>query len=386
MGALAIVALLVPLWGLQDAKRLHADALNKLNTYVWEGRLDLGDWCKARGLFSDAIVHFRYVHEKIAGSHPYKSRAAKALSGSWKDKKDTGDIFVRDEHARRCGEYSRKCGDLSFAAYRIARDAKMTDVATAALRDTLLHDIDHPGAREERGEVEVEPFGWVPKDEEAKWKAAPKSANFAVYTDGPDAQKALARLEELRAAFEKIFKDRFSWREGRIGVVWIRDIMEFERIRMRVPSPTPLARTGFYNHLTRVAYVTGDMRQLSHEAVHAIADTGAGSIRSAVLAAGRRADAPRDYWVIEGLARYFETLEVDKGLDRFSGPDWDPKVSIEDFTKLTFTDFEKAPDINYPIAHALVKRCLDDRNDREPFLDFVRDYYAGRGDSRKFLK
>lgn len=385
MSASGAILAVVSLWCLQDAKARYAEAGTRLHKHVWEERLELGSWCRTRGLITDAIQHYSYVRDKIAGNHPYKTQAIRHLAGSWTDKKDTAGYDMRDQHAKKCAEYTRKAADLSFECYKIARDGKLLDLAAASLRDTLRYDIDHPGAREERGEVEVEPFGWVPKDEVPKWKAAPRSENFAVYTDGPDAKVALDRLEQLMAAFSKTFKERFSWKEGRIGVVWLRDIVEFERIRARTPE-APAGRNGFYHHLTRVAYVLGDLGTLSHEATHAIVDVGAGSIRSGLLAAGKRADAPRDVWVIEGLALWFETLEMDKGQERYSGPDLPAGFSVDAFTKLVYQDFEKNPDTNYPLAHALVKRFMEDQHRREDFLDFVRDFYAGHGDSRKLYK
>jgi hypothetical protein len=135
-----------------------------------------------------------------------------------------------------------------------------------------------------------------------------------------------------------------------------------------------------------VAYVVGAMNTLVHETVHAIADVGAGSIRSELLTAGKRAQAPRDYWVFEGLALWFEHLDLDQGIDHSPGKDWDSKVSVDAFAKLTLADFEKNPGGTYENAHALFRRFMGDRDKREAFLDFVRDFYAGHGDSRTLFR
>ncbi len=354
---------------IQDAKAEFKAADERFSRYTWEARLDLGDWCKSRGLTEEAAAHYRFVRDRIAGAHPYKTRADKALSGTWKDKASTADAKTRAEHEKKCAEYARKAADLCFECYRIAKKGKLSDLVAPMLSKTLECDIDHPEARKERGEVKDETFGWVA--EKSAWKATASSKHFAILTDGGDAEAVLERLEKVHDAFYQLFGDRFTSLARPMAVISLKDPKAFDDLRKSVPGAAAAANAAFYSHLTHIAYSPGS-GALSHEVVHGLADLGSGAAKSMLFMAGRRADAPRDYWVIEGLACYVDALASGS-----KPPALPADVKLDDFTKMAFAEFERDPIRNYAIAHAHFGAQAEGEK-RAEFLDFVRGFYAGK--------
>jgi len=369
-----MVTLLLAVLLAQDAKSQYADASVRMNKQVWEGKLDIADWCKANGLPGEAAAHYRFVKERISGTHPYKTRAEKALSGSWKGKPDTAEAKARETYAKKCADYVRKAGDLCFDCYKIAKAGKLTELARESLLKTIEFDADHPGARKERGEVKDDAFFWVP--EKAPWKAAATSKHFAIHTDRTDGAAAAARLEKMHDTFYGLMGNRFAPMTKPVGVIWMDDKIAFDEICRGVPGAPPQP-TAFYSHITNLVYATGPASLLEHEVIHAMADIGAGAARSLLLIGGKRADAPRDYWVIEGLA--CAVMSLGQGQ---ASPEVPQGTDVPAFMKMAFTDFEKDPMRNYAVAHALT-RSLIGGDKKEKFLDFIRDYYAGRGDYEK---
>jgi hypothetical protein len=369
-----MATLLLALLLAQDAKARYADACVRMNKHVWEEKLDLADWCKSNGLPGEAAAHYRFVKTHIPGTHPYKTRAEKALAGSWKEKADSAETKTRETYAKKCAEYVRKAGDLSFECYKIAKAGKLNDLAVTSLLKTIEFDADHPGARKERGEVKDDAFGWVP--EKSPWKAAATSKHFAIHTDRTDGDAAAARLEKMHDTFYGLVGTRFAPLTKPVGVVWLDDKIAFDEVCRGVPGAPPQP-TAFYSHITNLVYATGPIALLEHEVIHAMADIGAEPARSLLLMGGKRADAPRDYWVIEGLACAVMSL----GLGQ-AAPELPKGTDVAAFTKMAFTDFEKEPMKNYAIAHALTRSLLDGEK-KEKFLDFIRDFYAGRGDFEK---
>jgi len=369
---------------LQDARARVGEANDRLNRHLWEGRLALGDWCRSRGLVADAAQHYAYVRDRIKGSHPYKSQAEKALAGSWRSKPDSADAKARDEHEKRSDAYAMKAADLAFDVYRAAKAGRLDDTAAQALATTLNLHVDHAGARKERDEVAVVPFGWVPAGDVDRYRAAKQSEHFALCADH-DVTDPFPRLEEVRAAVVRAFGDRFTWPGGKIGIVLLKDADAFERVRASLPAAPPRGTVAFYSHLTHVVYMNGDWGTLVHEAVHAVVDQGAGAKKSALFTNGRLADAPRDYWVIEGLACWFATHRLVDGKDVFSAPDVPAGLDVAAFMKMPSPEFLRDPPRHYAIAQALVGRFMDGP-ERGAFLDFARDFYAGRGDGSSLLK
>ncbi len=361
---LLLLALLV-----QDAKADFAAADARFSRHTWEARLDLGDWCKSHSLPEEAAAHFRFVRDRIAGTHPYKTRADKALSGTWKDKASTADEKTRAEHDKKCADYIRKAADLCFECYRIAKKGKLNDFIAPMLAKTLECDIDHPEARKERGEVKDETFGWVP--EKTPWKVTASSKHFAIMTDGDNADAILQRLEKVHDTFYELFGERFAPLAKPMAVINLRDAKAFDDIRKSVPGAAAGANAAFYSHLTHIAYSSGS-GALSHEVVHGLADLGGGAMKSMLFMSGRRADAPRDYWVIEGLACYVDALASGS-----KAPALSAEVKLDEFTKMTFTEFERDPIRNYAIAHAHFGAQAEGDKKKE-FLDFVRGFYAGK--------
>ncbi|MBI2930916.1 MAG: hypothetical protein HYY16_04640, partial [Planctomycetes bacterium] len=374
-----MTALLLASLFLQDAKARFAEAKDRLNRHVWEARLDLGDWCREKGLAGAAVRHYEFVRERVPAGHPYAGRAIRKLNGSWKSKPDTADEAIRAEHRRRCEAYAREAAERAFACFRIAKEGGLKDLATRALEQTVEFDVDHAGARGERDEVRVDGFGWVPRAEEKEWREVERSEHFLLYTDRKDARATLDRLERVYKAFYELMGDRFTRPQDRMGVCWLENAEAFERIRARVPGAPAAGSMAFYSTVTHVAYCVADPTSLAHEVTHGLADRGAGAFTSSLLCAGLRGDARRDYWVVEGLACALAEARIEGGRAIFSAGALPAGFDSAPFMRMGVTEFLRDAPRHYSIAQALVVGLILGPR-REKFLDFVRDFYDGRGD------
>ncbi|MBI2901416.1 MAG: DUF1570 domain-containing protein [Planctomycetes bacterium] len=419
---------------LQDAKQRYNEKIQEMNQLFWTERLKIADWAKEAGLYREAREHYEFMVKNIPGSHPYKARASNQLVGPWKKQPNKAAEAKQKEYAKRLDAYYRSVADRCFEAYRIAKSGGLAEEARTCLGKTVEFYLAHPAARKERGEERVEGFGWVPKaDADLSRAAVPagppdelekddakhetwgtawvvRSKHYLLRTDLP-IRRAVAVLELL----EKLYDALVAWCEGTftepappLGVYFFRKTRDLEAERARLPGAR--STVAFYHQFTGVVYVRSfdsaaeqgdgvgrsDQEFLLHECAHQFFDLAAGArIVSTFQQADQRADAPDNFWIMEGIAGYFSTLRFENGEAKLGGDTWRlPEVrkllssgrlpGLRAFLTLNGDEFLARSAENYAIAYAFAAYLAETR--KKPFVAFLKEYYLGSGSVDAFEK
>src|SRR5262245_53657470 len=160
--ALVVLAATPPA-GAQE-RSAYTQALLRLNTQLWDARIDLAVWCKSNGLVREARGHYQFIVLNGGAGNPYTSKAQARLRGDWKNKAGEADPEKWIRYREKLHEYFRELGDRSWRIHLAAEKAKRKDAAEW-LGKTVHFYLDQPDARAKRGEEKVEAFGWVPRAE-----------------------------------------------------------------------------------------------------------------------------------------------------------------------------------------------------------------------------
>ncbi|HKS15734.1 MAG TPA: hypothetical protein VJU16_00320, partial [Planctomycetota bacterium] len=220
----------------------YNEALLRLNTHLWEGRLALADWCKSNGLVREARGHYQFIVLNGGAGNPFTSKAQAKLKGDWKQKPSDANPEKWAKYREKLLEYFRELGTRAWRIHVAADKAKLKKEADDWLAKTVHFHLDQPDARAKRGEEKVEAFGWVPKaeaeqarqavevtedlsakDEEHRtWDRAwvVRSPNFLLRTTvgHREAVRVLELLEKARTVFHATLGARMKPVEYRVGL------------------------------------------------------------------------------------------------------------------------------------------------------------------------
>jgi len=387
-------------------KAAYNDALLSLSTYLWDRRLSLADWCKANGFVREARGHYQFIVLNAVAGDPHRSKAQAKLKGDWKNKPSETNAEKWKEYREKLHGYFEELGARAWRIHVAADKAKMKKEAADWLDKTVHFYLDQPEARAKRGEEKVEAFGWIPKaeaeqarqpvdlaedlsakDEEHKgWDKAwvMRSPHFLLRTTigNREAARTLELLEKARTVFFETLGGRMKAPEYRVGLYVFASAEDAEYFRSKNPSSPALF--GFFNPSTNIAYMhAGDENTLLHELAHQLAHNAMGHETWSLLQqADVRADAPDNYWVMEGLAVYFGGLRFESGGPVFRGPrdraKWE-SPPLRQYLGYDQGAFSKNAGLHYAIAGELTRFLMEANGGkrRNDFLDFVREYYLG---------
>ena len=400
MRILFVVLALVPL---PQDRKAYTDAMVRVNTHFWDGRLDLADWCKENGLFREARGHYQFLIQNGAGN-PYATKAQNRLKGDWKAKPNAADPEKWKTYRQRLLEYFTDLGSRAWRVHTAAEKAKLKKEADDWLDKTLLFHLDHREARLKRGEEKIEPFGWVSKAEAEQTRNAVdlkddlsdqdsshrtwdkawviRSPHFVLRTTmgNRDAARTLELLEKARTVFFSTLGNRMKAFEYPVGLYIFSTAEDIEAAKPKAYG----SYVGYFNPVTNISYLrAGDENTLLHELTHQLAHNAMGHETWSLLQqADVRSDSPDNYWVMEGLAVYFGGLKFED-----SGPVFRPTVRRSDlepppmreFLGYDHTAFSKNPGLCYAVSGELTRFLMEANGGkrRDAFLNFVSEYYSG---------
>ena len=399
MRLLLVALLLVPL---QDRKA-YTEAMVRVNTHFWEGRLDLADWCRQSGLHREARGHYQFLIQN-GGTNPYAARSKTALKGAWSSKPNSATPDIGKTYRERLEEYFKDLGSRAWRVHVAADKAKLKKEADDWLEKTLLFYLDHPEARLKRGEERVEPFGWVSKveaeqarkavdlkddlsaqdDSHRTWDKAwiIRSPHFVLRTTmgNREAARTLELLEKARTVFFATLGTRMKPFEYPVGLYIFSTAADIDAAKPKAYG----SYVGYFNPVTNLSYLNaGDENTLLHELTHQLAHNAMGHETWSLLQqADVRSDSPDNYWVMEGLAVYFGGLKFEE-----SGPVFRPTArrgdleppALREFLGYDHTAFSKNPGYCYAVSGELTRFFMEAGGGkrRDAFLDFVSEYYSG---------
>ncbi len=332
--------------------------------------------------------------------------------------------LVRQWHARLLELRRRQAEQL----FRAARQQSERDRATRAfqlLHEVLREDPDHAAAREALGYRRVgdrwaRPAAGI-RVRELRPGAATRnlppgteriveSENFSIATglNAPTGRELAERLEHLYAVWQQLFvryassaeslERRFQGqtpstrRSRRHQVVLFRDRQEYLDF-LRPLEPLIDMTVGFYHERARTAYFYhqqgADPSVIYHEVTHQLfSETGRVASET-----GR----DHNFWIVEGVALYMESLRQFDGYWTVGGVDArrlqyaryrlfheNFYLPLEQLVQLGRRELQEHPDIRplYSQAAGLTAMLMDHRGgaDLEALVDYLQAVYSGRHD------
>ena len=411
----------------------------------------LAKWCEANGLADEA----RKTRRVLSPSDPYKLYVPVLPERVGPPKlPDDAPAKVVDWNAKLWklrGDYALTCYEMSRRAIRSGR----AGLAFVLVLDAIQANPDYEPARRllgyqkyhdqwhtlyevrklRSGLVWNEKFGWLPKAHEhryadgerysdGRWISAEddaqrhsdirngwkiESEHYLIHTNSSlDAGVALGlKLERLNrlwqrlfiryyasaADVESLFDGRFRRPVGaplRHNIVYYRDRDDYNRA-LSPSTPNVKMSLGYYWDKPRCAYFfagkDSDDRTMYHEATHQLFH------ESKLVAAN--VGCKTNFWIVEGIAMYMESLRREDGYDVLGGFD-DERVNaaryrllhdhfyvpLGDFVDFSMEKLQKDPRITtlYSQAAGLTHFLIyyDGARYRDALVSYLSAVYAGR--------
>jgi len=233
-------------------------------------------------------------------------------------------IFQKDEALRNLQRfYAEHLFDLARDALKADRQAQAYQLAHEVLRADPRHEL----ARAVVNFDEAQPIRARKKG--GRWEVETEHFEIAT-THSPEAAKEVGRrLEELHAVWRQLFADywfteaelqrRFDGKASRLvepdhQIMLFPDKAQYVEY-LKQDEPGIAVSSGYYAERTRTAYFYADERTLTtqfHEATH--------QLFHERQRRGRAAGIDANFWVVEGVATYMESLQKGDGYFVVGGP------------------------------------------------------------------
>ncbi len=405
------------LLGLVQAAWAGNAALEKAVKDHSDGHLKHGEWCASQGLPGEAHAAFEEALRIDPGNGKASERLKAKPAAPAKDWE--GKIAICE---RKRAKIDADCLKRYVSLGKDLAKKKQADDTAEAFRRALDIDPDSADARQGLGEALVKGVGWFPKAEADKlnsglreidgqwkpkeevekarsgfdkaWKVSGERFEVAANLTWEEAQRLSRSAEGLARAFVRIFG--VSWKlKPPESKMKIRCYATQDEYRSAVESVEPRAvnAPGFYNTGTETAYffrrdeyVTTVLHECTHQIIHLMASSPGGVA------------AKPQFWVFEGLASYFETLEWDGANPVFFRKQTQKMLglkkmlqsggqfpSLAEFTAMTQEGFMGKQDMYFQalgLVHFML--CAEAGKYRARFLEFTAKVVAGEGSADLF--
>ena len=256
----------------------------------------------------------------------------------------TNDEFtnVRKQHAKSLWKLAQQAAqaDQPSFAVQLAHHTLREDPTHTAARKMVRVDDDPRKIQTGVGKTRNKTYGWAPGD--YRWA---RSEHFQLVTtcNAKIAESLVSELETLFAVWSQLFAEfrlgnevfRRAWDRGELPagkrskyrVVLFADRDEYINQLRRLEPQIALSQ-GVYRYQQRTAFFYyGDefsLANMRHEVVHQLFHEA--PVYGSTKGAGAGVGEEQDFWAIEGIAMYFETMRADPSLSHqgyytVGGPD-----------------------------------------------------------------
>ena len=295
-------------------------------------------------------------------------------------------------------------------AVQLAHLTLREDPHHAAARKLLSVDRRQPSIKTGQGKTQSKKYGWPAG--QYRWV---RSTHFQLLTncDEPTALALIGELETFHAIWRQLFAE-FSMTEKAFGRGWQRGVLPSRSTakhrvvlfanqdeyvsQLRRWEPRIAVSEGFYDYRQRTAFFFAktpfSLATVRHEVTHQLFHEA--PIYQDVKGAGGNVGESQDFWVVEGIAMYMESLRPRSGLYTgcftVGGPDSDRlqyarnwALSAQQYTPLATLNMmgrealQSDPDIRqlYSQANGLAHFFMSGREGRyrQAFREYLRDVY-----------
>jgi hypothetical protein len=375
----------------------------------------LGKWAIENKLFGPAKLYLNRALELKPGYPEAKELLSSGVSGTLPD-----NYFEAVKECRKKAyEVEQKCANKLMDLAKYCKDKKLDKEKDFCLDEALKYEPDCRSAHEEKGEVRIDNFGWLPaisagniqkglyeykgkwlpKNEveklRIKWDDAWdfKSDHYLLKANIPfkKSLETLKNLEYLYNVFVNIFYgiEGFSAQNCRIfNVYYIKNLGEFISVTGQKDS------LGYFNRFSRIAYVwefeknVNEIKQRGSTEQEILFHEGTHQLLELIMNSYNSPDAP-NYWVVEGVACYFETLRNIRGTPVFGNRiarffECKDNVNkrnykhLKDFVKLNHDEIE-ADSANHAQALGLTLFFMKHKKYQLRFLEYIIKVYQTGG-------
>ena len=391
----------------QETGDIQSEYQKKLSEIQDKNALDyfqLGKWAKEKKLSVPANLYFNKALE-IKSDYP---EAQESLSADTNGNTPNNYFEMVKECRKKLKEAGQKCADRWSTLAKYCKSKDLCEEKEFCLTEALKYDYNCKQARELRGEVKVEGFGWVTKsnaaDIEKKTKKQVtdwvnalelKSEHYLLRTD-VSFKKAQIILKDLETLYEAIL-DMFYGMEGLnvqsdkvFTVYFFRNKADYDAHASQCyPAAARGDSPGYFSPKDQIVHYwpmeefymsrgqtisASEQETRFHEATHQLLYLSCGVTIP-------KTNAPH-FWVIEGIACYMGTMKNDKGKVSLGNhtqrtdiikSNLNNCIPLVGFTQLTLRDFQGRQDAQflYGQATALTLFFMQNEKYKTRFLQYI---------------
>ncbi|MFH0888723.1 MAG: DUF1570 domain-containing protein [Planctomycetota bacterium] len=433
---LTVISVAIPFSALaqepEDVKTDYQKKLTEIQNTDASDFYQLGKWAKDKKLFGPAKTYFKKALE-VKPDYP---EVDEALSENL-----TGDIpnnyfDIAKECRKKIQESEQKCANRLTELAKYCKSKNLAEEKEFCINEALKYDFNNKSARDQKGEVKVDAFGWLmktdaekvknglikangkwlPKNEveklKAKWEDAWefKSDHYLLKTNIPfnKAHKALEELETLYDAALNMFYglDGFELPKNEFFDIFYFENQEDFQVHTAQCDPNAKEAPGYYNRGDKAVHIwqfdvyrpksaggvaTNEHGTISHESIHQLLCLGTGSDEGQFNSS--------HYWASEAMSTYFETMKINNGTVSFGNQTvktlWlkknlpDMKIGIKNLVNLGRADFNSSEVQNkYSQTVGLALFLMQHEKYKLRFLEYIIAAHKGKLDKSfdEFMK
>jgi len=412
---LIVILLVLSAGHVDDDRAEYRKRLNEFKDNQAFDYFQLGKWALENKLFGPAKLYLNRALEFKPGYPEAKELLSSGMSGALPN-----NYFEAVKECRKkVYEVEQKCANRLMDLVKYCKDKKLDTEKNFCLDEALRREPDCKSAHEEKGEVRIDNFGWLPATNagniqkglyEYKGKWLPKNEVEKLRIKWDDAwdfksdhyslkanipfKKALETLKNLEYFYDVVVNifygiEGFSTQNCRIfNVYYLKNLGEFISVTGQKDS------LGYFNRFSKTAYVwefeknVNEIRQRGSTEQEILFHEGTHQLLELIMNSYNSPDAP-NYWVVEGIACYFETLRNIKGTAVFGNKiarffECKDNVNkknyrhLKDFVKLTHDEIE-ADSNNHAQALGLTLYFMKHKKYQLRFLEYIIQVYQTGG-------
>lgn len=433
---LTAILMIMPFWASaqepEDAKIDYQKKLTEIQNTNASDFYQLGKWAKDKKLFGPAKIYFKKALEL---KQDYVE-ANEALSENLTGDLPNNYFDLVKECRKKIQELEQKCANRLVELAKYCKSKNLAEEKEFCINEALKYDFNNKSARDQKGEVKVEDFGWLikadaekiknglrefngkwlPKNEveklRSKWEDAWefKSDHYLLKNNIPfnKAHKALEDLETLYDAALNMFygMDGFELPKNEFLNVFYFDTQSDFQVHTAQCDPNAKEAPGYYNRGDKAVHIwqfdvyraksaasisTNEHGTISHESIHQLLCLGTGSDESQFNSS--------HYWAAEAMSTYFETMKINRGIVSFGNQTVktialkknlpDIKLSLKTLVRLGRTEFGSSQIENkYSQTVGLALFLMQHEKYKLRFLEYIIATHKGSLDKSfdEFMK